>query len=226
MKQSIEEIISIRVMSLLVILSRYNFLLKKYRVTWKHNNGGSTLSESRSYRLWALSMEGSKISEYKGVLLTTTNFVVWEWEIRDFLEENDLIDLVISSDCEKNRKKGLKGPGQVALTRLKASLLLDIKEMVWELNHDTLQKLWDFLKKEFGWLSLEECLLKLGEAAQVKLTGFDAIYSYLNHVDTIVWQVGGEDFLVPKWMHVMWYLMGLPVEYQPVVSEIWKLKEE
>jgi len=58
-------------------------------------------------------MEGSKISEYKGVLLTTTNFVVWEREIRDFLEENDLIDLVISSDREKNRKKGLEGPGRV-----------------------------------------------------------------------------------------------------------------
>jgi len=56
-------------------------------------------------------MEGSKISEYKGVLLTTTNFVVWEREIHDFLEENDLIDLVVSSDREKNRKKGLEGPG-------------------------------------------------------------------------------------------------------------------
>ena len=171
-------------------------------------------------------MEGSKISEYKGVLLTTTNFVVWEREIRDFLEENDLIDLVISSDREKNRKKGLEGPGRVALTRLKASLSPDIKETVRELNHDTPQELWDFLKKEFGWLSLEERLLKLGEAAQVKLAGFDTIYGYLNHIDTIVRQVGGEDFLVPKWMHVTWYLMGLPAEYQPVVSEIRKLKEE
>jgi len=97
---------------------------------------------------------------------------------------------------------------------------------VRELNHDTLQELWDFLKKEFGWLSPEERLLKLGEAAQVKLAGFDTIYGYLNHIDTIVRQVGGEDFLVPKWMYVTWYLMGLPAEYQPVVSEIRKLKEE
>jgi len=131
-------------------------------------------------------MEGSKISEYKGVLLTTTNFVVWEREIRDFLEENDLIDLVISSDREKNRKKGLEGPGRVALTRLKASLSPDIKETVRELSHDTPQELWDFLKQEFGWLSPEERLLKLGEAAQVKLAGFDTIYGYLNHIDTIV----------------------------------------